>query len=118
VFPGSAEQVARAREFLAGVLDGCKASDDAILCLSELASNAVLHSQSRLPGGTFSVRVTCGRPAVRVEVTDQGGPWRGTDRDPARGRGLAIVASLARSWGVMGGESGRTTWCEFNVPDM
>lgn len=41
VFPGSAEQVARAREFLAGVLDGWQASEDAILCLSELASNAV-----------------------------------------------------------------------------
>ncbi len=48
--------------------------------------------------------------AVRVEVTDQGGSWRGPDDDQARGRGLAIVASLASAWGVTGSQDGRTVW--------
>jgi serine/threonine-protein kinase RsbW len=116
-FPGTAEQVAHARQFLAGILGGCPARDDAILCLSELASNSVLHSRSAQPGGMFSVRVIRGASAVRVEVADQGGPWRGADGDPARGRGLAIVACLASSWGVTGSDAGRTAWCEFIVPD-
>lgn len=76
VFPGDASQVREARRFLAGCLAGCAAADDAITCLSELAANAVLHSNSRLPGGSFTVhaqRDAAGR--LRIEVVDQGGPW-------------------------------------------
>lgn len=39
-FPAVPAQVGEARRFLAGVLDGDPACDDAALCLSELASNA------------------------------------------------------------------------------
>ena len=55
-------------------LAGCPAADDAILCLSELASNSVLHSNSRKPGGTFTVRVTSHEGNyVHIEVEDNGG---------------------------------------------
>ncbi|HUY51489.1 MAG TPA: ATP-binding protein [Streptosporangiaceae bacterium] len=48
-FPAQPDQVRHARRFLAQVLDGCPAADDAILCLSELTSNALTHSNSRKP---------------------------------------------------------------------
>ena len=48
-------------------------ADDATICLSELATNAVIHSDSRNRGGTIGVRVTAGVDLIRVEVTDTGG---------------------------------------------
>ena len=73
-FPATPAQVRKARQFLAGILDGCPAADDAILCLSELVTNACLHSRSREPGGYFRVRAETRGSHVRVEVSDQGGP--------------------------------------------
>ena len=73
MFAGDAGQVRAARRFLAGVLDGYPAADDALLCVSELATNAVLHSRSGRPGGCFTVRAARRAGSVRVEVTDEGG---------------------------------------------
>ena len=56
-FPATPAQVREVRRFLAGILDGRQAADDAILCLSELVTNATIHSHSRQPGGHFRVRV-------------------------------------------------------------
>jgi anti-sigma regulatory factor (Ser/Thr protein kinase) len=109
-------QVAHARLFVAGVLSGCSVSADIVLCVSELASNAVLHSNSRAPGGQFVVRAwisAVGR--IRAEVEDRGGPWApGTAEDEERGRGLIIVAALATRWGITGSEAGRVAWLEFD----
>ena len=44
VFPGSAEQVGRARQFVGQVLGECPAADDAVLLTSELVTNAVTHT--------------------------------------------------------------------------
>ena len=74
-FPATPAQVREARQFLAGILDGHPATDDAVLCLSELVTNATIHSRSREPGGHFRVRAERHGSRVRVEVTDQGGPW-------------------------------------------
>lgn len=75
-FPATPTEIRSAREFLAGLLVGHPAADDAILCLSELATNAALHSRSREPGGSFQVRAERHGSHVRVEVSDQGGPWQ------------------------------------------
>jgi anti-sigma regulatory factor (Ser/Thr protein kinase) len=87
--------VREARAFLADVLAGCPVVHDAVLCLSELASNAALHSASGTTGGTFTVRAeTCpGRAWIAVE--DHGGPWAEHDHQDGRQHGLAIVAELA-----------------------
>jgi serine/threonine-protein kinase RsbW len=115
VFPGDAGQVREARRFLAGVLDGCPAAGDALLCVSELATNAVLHSQSGQPGGRFTVRVRIRAGSVRVEVTDEGGPWRREhDGDGQSGRGLVIVGELASRWDRDDGGAGRTVWFEID----
>ncbi len=113
-FPAAPEQVREARRFVAGILDGCQAADDAILCLSELATNATLHSRSREPGGHFRVRAEVHGNRVRVEVTDQGGPWeRSAKDDEQNGRGLLVVAQLARNFGRTGDDqAGWTVWFE------
>ena len=58
-FPARPEQVGQARKFLAAALVGCPMADDALLCLSELASNSVLHSASSRPGGAFTSASKC-----------------------------------------------------------
>jgi anti-sigma regulatory factor (Ser/Thr protein kinase) len=109
-------QVAHARRFVAGILTGLAAADDIVLCVSELASNAVLHSSSRAPGGHFIIRAwisAAGR--IRAEVEDCGGPWvPDAGLDEERGRGLLIVARLATRWGITGSDSGRIAWLELD----
>jgi len=114
-FPGAAGQVREARRFLAGVLDGCPAGDDALLCASELATNAVLHSRSGRPGGRFAVRAAVRAGRLRVEVEDEGGPWRPAGGQNAQsGRGLAIVGQLASRWGRDDYGDRRTVWFEID----
>ena len=117
-FPATPGQVREARQFLAGLLDGGPAAEDALLCLSELAANAVLHSRSREPGGQFRVRAERHGGHVRVEVCDQGGPWAAAPSpDGQNGRGLLVVAQLARDSGRSGDEhAGWTAWFEIEVP--
>ena len=116
-FPATPAQVREARRFLAGILDGCQAADDAILCLSELVTNATIHSHSRQTGGHFRVRVERHGSHVRVEVTDQGGPWaQSQPHDDQNGRGLLVVAQLARDFGRSGDEHGGwTVWYEIEA---
>jgi anti-sigma regulatory factor (Ser/Thr protein kinase) len=117
-FPARADQIGEARKFLAQVLDGFRAADDAILCASELVTNSVSHSNSRRPGGVFTVRAGM-RPGgrVRVEVEDQGGAWtQQVCTDGQHGRGLLIVGRLARDWGIGGSQAGWVVWCEFGRP--
>lgn len=118
-FPAQPQQAREARHFLASLIDGHPDADDAVLCLSELVTNACLHSRSRRPGGQFTVRIqTCG-PDLRVEVSDQGGPWANPTNDDheQNGRGLQIVGQLTRAWGRTGNPSiGWTTWFEIGGP--
>ena len=118
-FPALPEQVREARHFLASLADGHPAAGDAVLCLSELVTNACLHSRSRRPGGQFTVRIQTCRPRLRVEVSDQGGPWTTPAKDDheQNGRGLQIVGQLTRAWGRTGNPStGWTTWFEIGDP--
>jgi putative methionine-R-sulfoxide reductase with GAF domain/anti-sigma regulatory factor (Ser/Thr protein kinase) len=81
------------------------------LLVSELATNAVVHARS-----CFDVTVEkSAGGCARVEVRDFGGGTpRLLDREPiaVSGRGLQIVASLARSWGVeqRPAGTGKSTW--------
>jgi serine/threonine-protein kinase RsbW len=119
MFPARPDQVRHARRYLAQVLEGCPVADDAVLCLSELASNAVVHSRSREPGGCFTVHAQLDDNRVRVEVCDQGGRWQSpgrTGEDEQNGRGLLIVGQLAARWGCEGhSQSGWSVWFELDV---
>jgi serine/threonine-protein kinase RsbW len=114
-FPGSAEQVRHTRRALAAVLAGCPAADDIVLCLSELATNAVRHSASALPGGSFCVTADVIEGAgVHLDVTDNGGPWRPGDRDgDGRTHGLGIVRALAVSMSINGDQEAGWTVCAW-----
>jgi serine/threonine-protein kinase RsbW len=116
-YPGRPEHVRQVRADARGLLAGCPAADEVILCLSELAANAVLHSDSRRPGGTFTVRIAvCPGACVRIEVEDGGGPWLAPAPDPGSGRGLDIVSVLAAEWGATTSPAGRTVWARFDWP--
>jgi anti-sigma regulatory factor (Ser/Thr protein kinase) len=108
-------QVREARQFLFAILDGRPAASDAALCLSELVTNATVHSRSRERGGHFHVRVQLHGGHLRVEVSDEGGPWaEPVNTDEHNGRSLLIVDQLARAWGGAGNEqTGRTIWFEM-----
>lgn len=116
-YAGRPEHVRQARVDARDLLAGYPAADEVILCLSELATNAVLHSHSRRPGGTFTVRIGR-RPGayIRLEVEDDGGPWLAPAPDPGSGRGLDIIGALAAEWGAATSPGGRTVWARFDWP--
>ncbi|MFH9088232.1 ATP-binding protein [Streptomyces sp. NPDC017673] len=92
-------------------------SDDVLLCVSELATNALLHG---VPAGRgFLLRLTLHTDGVlRVEVHDSGpGEVRIPEPTPEaeHGRGLLLVAALADKWGVGERSPGKIVWCEFAV---
>jgi hypothetical protein len=116
VFPGHPEQVAHARRFVAQTLDGCPIVDEAVLCVSELASNALAHTASGR-GGEFEVIVCRGEASALLAVYDDGSDTpptaRGLDATSENGRGLGVVALTASRWGHFGGRSGRVVWFEM-----
>jgi anti-sigma regulatory factor (Ser/Thr protein kinase) len=87
---------------------------DLTIVVSELVANAVRHAP-RVGGGEIVLVISRTDDAVRVEVTD---PGNGFDPqpDPASesGLGLAIVAHVARSWGVVAGAC-TIVWCELAI---
>jgi anti-sigma regulatory factor (Ser/Thr protein kinase) len=118
VFPARPDQVREARKLISAALDGCPAADDAILCLSELAANAVLHSASGKDSGTFTVRAEIhADDYVWIEVEDNGGPWDKRAHSDGRPHGLDIVGELASAWGRDGDPlTGWVVWGRFDVP--
>lgn len=114
-YPGDTEHIRRVRADLRQVLRDCPMADDVIMCASELAANAALHSNSRLPGGTFTVRITVSPDAyARITVEDNGGPWTPAVTDPTGHHGLDIVRALASEWGIDGDHTTRTIWATFD----
>jgi len=102
-------QVREARKFLAAALHNCPAANDAILCLSELATNSVLHSNSKEPGGIFTVRAEVREASyLRLEVQDAGGHWEEPARNDGRPHGLDIIRAIASECGRSG--DARTGW--------
>lgn len=118
-YPGTASQASMVRADLAAIAGGCPAAEDVILLASELVANAIRHSRSGQPGGTFTVRASI-RPGVcaRVEVVDQGGLWTEQEPDDERGRGLAIVAAIAGegNWGIEHAPACRVVWFRLAWP--
>ena len=109
-FPGRADQIRRVRREVGEYLAHCPAQEDAVLVVSELAANAVLHARA----GTFTVRAERHDTWVHVEVQDAGGAW-GTPEPDGRPHGLDLVALLARTWGTRLSPAGRVVWARVDI---
>ena len=115
--PPHARSVREARHFVRSLLAdaGREAWADATeLALSEIVTNGVLHAHTELV-----VRVEVGPDAVSVEVRD-GNPALPAQRrvrteEATTGRGLELVAALARECGVRAEPGGKVVW--FSVAD-
>jgi serine/threonine-protein kinase RsbW len=117
-YPGNAKHIRAVRADLRPLLHDCPMADEVILCASELAANAVLHSNSRLPGGTFTLRAEASPGHyARIEVEDNGSPWTPTTTNSTGHHGLDIVRALATDWGTDGDPTARTTWARFDWSD-
>ncbi len=118
--PGRERSVSRARAFMAGLLGRAHPlTDNACLIVSELVTNAILHSRSRRPGGEVTVMVLAARDGLIIEVTDDGSasavPQLQHDPLDMGGRGLILVDALSDSWGCRSGPLATTVWSHLSA---
>lgn len=90
--------------------------DDVVAVVSEMAANAALHARTE-----FTVTAAVENGVLRVEVFDRDTrppALLGFDADSTGGRGMHVVAGIARGWGWRtaeddGGVAGKVIWAEF-----
>ncbi|MFI6502739.1 ATP-binding protein [Nonomuraea typhae] len=117
VLPGVPAQVSRARHAVTDAVGrGHPLHDEAVLLTSELATNAVLHTQSGA-GGTFSVTVQATGELVRVCVEDAGSDAPPCACHPGAlatgGRGLPLLEALSHRWGFERSNGVNRVWFEL-----
>lgn len=94
--PGRPEEVSRAPRWTRDVLSDCPHADDAALIVTELGTNAVMHTASP----NFRVTIRLARATVTITVSDHGKsatvprPKTPTGHT-THGRGLFLVSQLA-----------------------
>jgi anti-sigma regulatory factor (Ser/Thr protein kinase) len=111
VLSSDPSSVREARHFVVQNLEAWgydEASWAAAQIVSELASNCALHARTE-----FEVRLVQQDSALRLEVRDSS-PARVQQRrysaQSTTGRGLRLVDTLSRSWGVDVDDRGKTVW--------
>ena len=114
----ASSQLASVRAQLSRCLEsegiGGRAQDDALLVLSELATNALIHGAPErrvsvsLLDDAAMIRVADGRPDHPDMVR--------TRLDGSGGAGLRVVSALAQSWGVRDAEHGKEVWARVRFP--
>jgi anti-sigma regulatory factor (Ser/Thr protein kinase) len=115
-FAPTPESVHSARLFVHDVLgawklDSADLRQEAILLVSELATNAVLHGRTE-----FEVLAKLSPQRLRIEVADGNARPPSPVMVPARstsGRGLAIVQQVSSAWGVEQHDAGKIVWFEL-----
>ncbi|CAL9505886.1 ATP-binding protein [Streptomyces sp. enrichment culture] len=114
---GRARRWARSRLAGSGIEPDEPIAETLILLVSELVTNAVVHTGCpavlclSLPDGADE------GATVRLEVTDRSDRApvpRCVDGDATGGRGLALVDGLADRWGWSAEGTGKRIWCELD----
>jgi CheY-like chemotaxis protein len=116
--PRAATSAAAARRFVAETVVGWDLApvlDDALLVASELATNAVTHTDA-----ACRIRLSLSDASLRIDVTDTGA---GTPepQPPSytleHGRGLRLIDAVTTAWGleVIPGQ-GKVVWAELPRP--
>ncbi|WP_369199370.1 ATP-binding protein [Streptomyces sp. PU-14G] len=133
-FPAREQNIARARAAFTRWLEErheppipAATADDAVLLLSELATNAVVHTRcvpeaELVCCAALAPRGTPTATLLRLEVHD---PARGGEEPQLKqsetadesGRGLCIVAALASDWGVRSSSltAGNAVWATLRL---
>ncbi len=117
MLPHARASAAAARRQLAAELRGAGLDpvvvDDAMVVVTELVGNAVLHGRP-LADGAIRVEWEPHDTVVDIAITDGGGASRPVRRDAdamaLSGRGLAMIGQLASRWGVDEGTESSTVW--------
>lgn len=115
-YQGQAVVVGEVRDLITERLADCPRVRDVVQVVSELATNAILHSHSGDPDGHFEVTLERSPGTVRLTVIDQGqAPSKDRDPDGIEDyeKGLKIVDGFADKWAVDTAEGRTAVWAEF-----
>ncbi|WP_151774583.1 ATP-binding protein [Streptomyces abyssomicinicus] len=120
---GRARRWARSRLAGSGMDADESLAETVILLVSELVTNAVVHTgcpavlRLVLPAEDAGGAPAGVMPPVRLEVADadcRAPVPRCSDEDETGGRGLALVDGLADRWGWTREGAGKRIWCELD----
>lgn len=115
-FEPSPESPRLARRFVGDALDDLGApgaSDSAVLLVSELVTNAVLHARTEVE----VIVAVSDDASIRVSVVDRSTAMpsqRSFSATAGSGRGLHLVESMASRWGVASRDEGKEVWFEID----
>ncbi|MFJ8076898.1 ATP-binding protein [Streptomyces sp. NPDC096176] len=117
--PARVEQVSRARKLTSARLESWGVEGDphdtALLVVSELFTNAIVHTGGHL----VACELLSGADRLRITVQDQGttptGPQVCRGAEGERGRGLLLVETVSCAWGTHDAApgTGRVVWAEL-----
>ena len=114
LLPPDTESPRRARRFIEDALsDGAPAEvvELAVLLVSEVVTNAVLHARSAV-----RIAITWDNRRLRVEVADKSPATpvaRQFAADSGTGRGLMLIEELSDAWGTSPVGDGKVVWFEL-----
>lgn len=117
--PADSSAAGLARRFVVGTLIEWAVDEDVVeraeLCVSELVTNAVIHS-----GTEPTVRLRSDGANLVVSVHDHGSqqriePVEHDEAESISGRGLSLVQALVSAWNIERTTGGTSVWCELEL---
>jgi anti-sigma regulatory factor (Ser/Thr protein kinase) len=116
--PAADNSVRLARQATRAVLTAWQlgyVEENALLIVSELATNAVRHARGT---DLIALDLLAARTSLRIEVLDTDRSWpqpRVPDGFDESGFGFVLVDALAGEWGVRETEGGKAVWAELDT---